>query len=575
MKEKLIYMTALAMLASACSNEDNPFLPGDENNGTGEVKMITETITATNGDANGTTRADVDANASFTWSKDDQIAVHVSDGKYYTTEALSEDEGGNKSADFTVSYPEGEERDAFAVYPASIVTESTANYGQSGAALDVTLPSSYTLAQVSGTTTPCPMIADNTKETLEFRQLCGLLRLTVKSIPAKATGMVIQFPGKKVNGNFSIESPVTPGTSTILTGAPADGEDRITVTFATGTTEATINIPLPTGEYEDVYITPLGCATKVVALRHIKAGGYTAARAHARKLTTTMVSFSVGESKKVIFSLGNLQATTSDLGSNWTWKFAPTQYTAIKNSTANTTITGTGTVSANGTVDLFGYSTDNANNYYGIIKSKRENYYADSPTRGAFKDWAENNIADYDANFWYTMEKSEWEYLINTRTAPKFAKVSVCGVYGLLLFPDNFSWNATTMGDIPSTVDDKNGNYNSTNCSISLSNWNNLEAAGVVFLPGTGYRSQNTNTVSNLSPARGYYWFSDTNGTESGSGTTYDNNSTYYLYFGQGNLFSTTYTMSKRSGAAIRLVHEIPENEVVIENKQQYVSEEW
>ena len=62
MKNKLIYMAALAMLASACSNEDDPILSGNENNGTGEVKMITETITATNSDANGTTRADVDAN---------------------------------------------------------------------------------------------------------------------------------------------------------------------------------------------------------------------------------------------------------------------------------------------------------------------------------------------------------------------------------------------------------------------------------------------------------------------------------------------------------------------------------
>ena len=61
MKKKLIYMAALVMLAVACNNEDNPFLSGNENNGTGEVKMITETITATNGDANGTTRADVDA----------------------------------------------------------------------------------------------------------------------------------------------------------------------------------------------------------------------------------------------------------------------------------------------------------------------------------------------------------------------------------------------------------------------------------------------------------------------------------------------------------------------------------
>ena len=43
------------------------------------------------------------------------------------------------------------------------------------------------------------------------------------------SGLIIQFPGKKVNGSFSIASTVTPGTSIIATGAPAEGEDKITV----------------------------------------------------------------------------------------------------------------------------------------------------------------------------------------------------------------------------------------------------------------------------------------------------------------------------------------------------------
>lgn len=275
-------------------------------------------------------------------------------------------------------------------------------------------------------------------------------------------------------------------------------------------------------------------------------------------LTNQLIGvFAVGSTKQVHFSKGNLQATTTDLGANWTWSFAPNQYTWIGNTIANTAITGKGTVSENGTVDLFGYSTDNTNNFFGIIKSKRDNYYPDGPTRGPFLDWGTNSIGGSAANYWYTMEKSKWEYLLYTRATPRFAKANVNGVYGLLVFPDNFSWNTTTMGAVPSTIDNTSGNYNSTNCDISSEHWAMLEAVGVVFLPGTGYRPQNENYVSNINPARGYYWFCDTNGTQSGSGTTYDNNSTYYLYFGQGNLFATTYTMSKRSGAAVRLVHDV------------------
>ena len=174
MKKNIFYMAALAVIAAACSNEDS-LVTNPANNGAGDVKMITETISATNGDD--ATRAAVDADAKFTWTAGDQIAVHVSDGKYYTTEALAA--GGSKCAEFTVNYPDGESRDAFAVYPASIVSATAANYGQSGSPLDVTLPSSYTLAEVSGTTTPCPMIATNaTGSGWTFKQLCGLLRLT-------------------------------------------------------------------------------------------------------------------------------------------------------------------------------------------------------------------------------------------------------------------------------------------------------------------------------------------------------------------------------------------------------------
>ena len=290
MKKNIIYMAALTIMAAACSSEDETTVTSPEQSGKGEVKMITETIRATNGD--GATRADIDA--SFAWSARDQIAVHVSgivNGenycRYYTTDPLN---GGSAAATFTVTYPAGCSRDAFAVYPATIVAEEATNYGQSGAALDVTLPPSYTLAEVSGTTTPCPMIADNTGSGWAFYQLCGLLRLTVNNIPADATGIAVQFPNNKVNGTFPIASTVSPGSSVISTTTnPDEGEDLVTVTFDAGTTTATVNIPLPTGDYTNVCITPVGSKKQVAAVSQIKAGGYTAERAKGRKLTTTMV----------------------------------------------------------------------------------------------------------------------------------------------------------------------------------------------------------------------------------------------------------------------------------------------
>jgi hypothetical protein len=254
MKKNILYMAALAIMAAACTSEDDTFVSSPEKKG--DVKMITETVRAFSGD-NSTTRVTVDAGALSTWTTGDLVAVHVDDGKYYTTDALAA--GGSDDAEFNVTYPDANARDAFAIFPANIVTANAANYGQEGATLDVTLPATYTLAELSGTTTPCPAIATNEAGSdWEFKQLCGLLRLTVSNIPSTAKRLEISFDGKKVCGDFSIASPVTPGTSAIQTSEDADN-DKIVVTndgtdVALGSTELVLNFPLPTGTYTNISV---------------------------------------------------------------------------------------------------------------------------------------------------------------------------------------------------------------------------------------------------------------------------------------------------------------------------------
>lgn len=292
MKKNYLYLAALAMFTAACSNEDE--FAQESIKPTPEVKMITETITASNGDNTPATRADIDANAKFAWSEGDQIAVHVSDGKYYTTSELT---AGGEEADFTVEYPEGQTRNAFAVYPASIVDADAAKYGQSGATLDVTLPASYTLAQVSGTKTPCPMIATNTGKLWDFNQLCGMLRLTLDGIPADASYLQVDFDGKQVSGDFSIASP-NPGSSTISTSAitstsASNAGDKIKISALGGATSAVINLPLPTGQYSNITVSAWNSSNAKVK---DFAFNYTAKRALGKRIKT---SFS-DESKSII-----------------------------------------------------------------------------------------------------------------------------------------------------------------------------------------------------------------------------------------------------------------------------------
>lgn len=285
----LFFAVALACLATACVEDIQNETTTDEGS-----KMVTEKIMAVNGDSN--TKAAVDADAKFTWSAGDQIAVHVSDGKYYTTNALAA--GGSNTASFSVTYPEGKTRDAFAIFPASIVSEDAANYGQSDASLDVTLPASYTLAQVSGTTTPCPMIAGNTGNSWEFKQLCGLLRLTVNNIPASAKRLEIGFDGKNVAGNFSIPAAVKgDGTSTIAL-LKASGSNSATITITKdgsdavlGETSPVLNIPLPVGEYANITITAYDALTNGnTILTTTRPFAYTASRKKGTKRTVSFPS---------------------------------------------------------------------------------------------------------------------------------------------------------------------------------------------------------------------------------------------------------------------------------------------
>lgn len=248
MKKLFLYIPVMILLAVSCEKED--MLPSLEGNvPASQVEMVTETISGSLGIATKSTISDVDA--SFAWTEGDNVAVHISNGNYsFTTDGAAIDAVESSKASFTVAYEAGYSRNAFAVYPCTIVAKNAANYGQEDHTLDVTLPDSYTLAQVSGETSPCPMIStDEAGTSWNFFQLCGLMRLTVGSVPATAKRLEFDFNGKKVCGDFSIASPVVPGTSAIETSAD-DAHDVITITkdgsdAVFGVTSLTLNIPMP------------------------------------------------------------------------------------------------------------------------------------------------------------------------------------------------------------------------------------------------------------------------------------------------------------------------------------------
>ena len=225
-----------------------------------------------------------------------------------------------------------------------------------------------------------------------------------------------------------------------------------------------------------------------------------------------------GSGKQVYFSKGNLRATgttASTSTSGWTWSFATNQWDKIGNATANTSISGNGKISANGTVDLFGWSTSAT--YLGINNSTDNAKYL-----GEFSDWGSHShvIAGVGGG-WRTLSGDEWYYLFITRSTTStyhYCKAKVNGVLGVILLPDDWSndyyslekCDVVDLSFNDGAIPDKN--------KISLADWNTYFIPhGVVFLPTTGHRYASDNTSVEAPDGRLYYWSSTKGGTESGS----------------------------------------------------------
>ena len=185
-------------------------------------------------------------------------------------------------------------------------------------------------------------------------------------------------------------------------------------------------------------------------------------------------AFSVAADKKVLFSPGNLQYTRSTN----TWAFAEHQYDTI--GAANIT---DGALADK--IDLFGWSASNTTAPFGVSLSQDNADYA-----GDFVDWGTNTIGTDVPNTWRTLTRNEWIYLFQ-HTRWTMAKVN--NLLGFMLLPDGFvaptGLTVAVLG---------NGNLSGTDLSFNESDYAGnaytatefaqLEAAGVVFLPCAGFR---------------------------------------------------------------------------------------
>lgn len=342
-----------------------------------------------------------------------------------------------------------------------------------------------------------PMYAKTTDNTLHFKNLCSLLKLTLQKTDTVVKRISVTTD-KGIWGTFHIDS----SSSNYCIMADATSNNKtVMLTCGSGVdiTNATdFYIYLPCGTYSTfevkVYTSHDCCCTITPTASSVTAARNTIHQVSRNSMTfVAPAKFSVSYNTKVTFSEGNLQYQPS---SN-TFVFAANQYDVIGSANENVSSSYTGML------DLFGYATSG---YLGDATHRPTNYrpwsweptdanYLQADMTGdlAHFDWGVHNaISGYPAGEWRTLTANEWKYLLTTRSGNRYAGVYVNSVQGILIYPDSYTWpSSITAPQKTNEIPDKNWPSYTTN------QWNTLKAAGFVFLPYAGYRET---TVKNNKP---------------------------------------------------------------------------
>lgn len=343
------------------------------------------------------------------------------------------------------------------------------------------------------------------------------------------------------------KAPATHGTFTVSPESNLTGGENILVTAD----------PNPYyGVYKMTYMEE-GSSTVNDIIFSSNTGTFTMPECNTTVEVTFMtLSFTINSSnKKVVFAPGNLYAKKEN--STWKWYFYDKQYKFNSLSMPNISTSGgiRTTTTGDTEIDLFcwGYSSNSTQ-------------YNDGSSNSSFNEWG--NISGLPAapysGRWRTLTKAEWGWLLGPSSSPtpgtncrtssevngianaRYLKCKVNDgtryVYGLMIFPDTFFWPTGTDAPSlpnPSYINDYDLTWENVP-GYSSSQFEALEAAGVVFLPAAGYRQ---GTSVKYVGTSGMYWSS-----------TYDDSSkAYYLDFLSDDLLPNN-SFVRTLGLSVRLV---------------------
>ena len=426
-----------------------------------------------------------------------------------------------------------------AFYPADLLTDADANLNLSTGlnGKSVTLPDTQRYEKdargyqiISNPMMAVLTGASESNHILHFRNLCALLRLTVRTTDA-FDAVRVRIQDRKLSGTGTI---VFDSNRIVMdgTGCADSVELRLPSGHVGTPVGETFYIVIPEiskgdeNKNHDVVVSFLKNGSIIKKFKrtiHTSDLELKASQIHTLGFFTfNTAQFSVSDTKKVVFSPGNLQWSDRAMA-QWhptastniydcidgTWRFAEHQYDYI----------GSGNTFERrdtGWIDLFGWGTSGYNNTkpYSIVFCPSN--VTSLTGANANYDWGQFNTIynprtrNYDPfGTWRTLTDEEWWYLYSNRRLKgwwSFAAVTITvgndTVNCMVVFPD--SVKAKPAG-VSSNLD-----VNTTNFQrITMADYNALEAAGCVFLPLAGYYDNKGKTYHELSIYNApiaYYW---------------------------------------------------------------------
>lgn len=207
-----------------------------------DAEIVSDALTRTSYD--GTT-------GKFAWETGDEIALFlVKPGGTPRTQVTKVTPKTDASiGSFVYSKEKDYSRTGYAVYPA----EAAKSFD--GSTLTLTLPASYPSGAAE-----LPMVAVNNGEQsdLAFKAACGLLRVKCDGLTATTVTVTLD---RGVTGDFTVSDPSgAPAVNAVAASAANN-----TVTYTVSGSSATLDVPLPCGNYSSVTVS-CGSGSKTVSV---------------------------------------------------------------------------------------------------------------------------------------------------------------------------------------------------------------------------------------------------------------------------------------------------------------------